>query len=113
MKKSGKKKPNKLIELFKKKPKHLPAEKETECLAECAEPPSEDLDTCVRQELESQGHSIRVMEIIHDEKYGKILKAYVDDTKRYIVGGKIITDQAIIDDLDNRHGRPVHERGIC
>ena len=48
----------------------------------------------------------------YDEKYGKVLDGYWNHNKVYIIGDEIVTNQAIIDYLDNRYGRPVKDRHI-
>ena len=52
------------------------------------------------------------MDEIIDEKYGRIWDAYYDHKSVYIIEGKIVEDRAIIDELDNKYGRPVEDRGI-
>ena len=59
-----------------------------------------------------RGRDMKILERIHDEKYGCVLWAYVDYAKEYIIDGEIVQDQAIIDYLDDHYGRPVAERHI-
>ncbi len=61
---------------------------------------------------EWNGRKLKVMEVIHDEKYGTVWDAYLDHRKVYIVNGKVVEDQRIIDDLDNKYGIPVNRRGV-
>lgn len=62
--------------------------------------------------IEMNGKRLKIMDEIIDEKYGRIWDAYYEDENVYIVEGKIIKEQAIIDELDNKYGRPVSERNI-
>ena len=59
-----------------------------------------------------EGKSVSVMQEIDDPKYGKVLLAYVDHIKAYIINGSIVTDREIIDYLDNNYGRPTWQRDI-
>ena len=58
------------------------------------------------------GRKVRVMEEIDDIKYGRVLWVYIDGVKEYIIKNSIVTDQAIIDYLDDHYGRPVRDRDI-
>lgn len=58
------------------------------------------------------GKELRIMDRITDEKYGCILDAYYDHEKVYIIGDKIVEDQSIIDELDDKYGIPVAQRNI-
>jgi len=58
------------------------------------------------------GREIRVMDEIHDKKYGLVLDVYIDHVKHYIIRGEVVTDQAVIDYLDDLYGIPVKYRGI-
>ena len=62
--------------------------------------------------IDFNGKKLKIMEEIEDEKYGRIWNAYYDGRKVYVVEGKIVEDRKIIDDLDNKYGRPVLERYI-
>ena len=62
--------------------------------------------------IEINGKTIQVMQEIEDEKYGHIWKAYYGDDKVYVVEGKIVEDYSVINELDNKYGRPVSERDI-
>lgn len=62
--------------------------------------------------IEINGKTIQVMQEIEDEKYGRIWKAYYGDDKVYVVEGKIVEDYSVINELDNKYGRPVSERDI-
>ena len=62
--------------------------------------------------VDFNGKQLKIMEEIVDEKYGRVWYAFYDHKKVWIVEGKIITDSQIIDDLDNKYGRPVSERYI-
>ena len=59
------------------------------------------------------GQKLKIMEEILDEKYGRVLWAYLDYVKVYIINGSVVTDRAVIDYLDDHYGRPVKDRGIC
>lgn len=50
---------------------------------------------------------LKIMEEIVDEKYGRIWKGYYDHKKVYMIEGKIVEEQQIIDELDNKYGTPV------
>ena len=52
------------------------------------------------------------MEEIDDIKYGRVLWVYIDGVKEYIIKNTVVTDQAIIDYLDDHYGRPVRDRDI-
>ena len=58
------------------------------------------------------GKILKVIREIEDEKYGRVWDAYYDHKKVYILEGKIIEEQGVIDDLDNKYGIPVEERGM-
>ena len=62
--------------------------------------------------IDWNGKKLKVMEEIVDEKYGRVWWAYLDYVKVYVVEGKIVEEQSIIDELDNKYGRPVAERDI-
>ncbi|MBQ7668346.1 MAG: hypothetical protein IJS47_03370 [Clostridia bacterium] len=64
------------------------------------------------KKVELNGLSMNVMEEIKDEKYGRIWVAYIEGTKKYVIEGKIEEKQDVIDELDNKYGRPVRERDI-
>ena len=61
------------------------------------------------------GKRLRIFRVIQDEDYGEIWDSYLDHCKVYILNGdtlEVVEDQATIDELDNRYGIPVNERGI-
>jgi len=62
--------------------------------------------------IDFYGKELKIMKEITDEKYGRVWNAYYDHEKVWIVEGKIIEDPEIIDDLDNKYGRPVSDRFI-
>lgn len=64
------------------------------------------------KETELNGKQLKIMEEINDEKYGRVWNAFYDHRKVYIVEGKIIESQEIIDELDNKYGVPVELRNI-
>ncbi len=64
------------------------------------------------KKVELNGLSMNVMEEIKDEKYGRIWVAYIDGNKKYVIEGRIEEAQEVIDELDNKYGRPVRERDI-
>ena len=49
---------------------------------------------------------------IKDEKYGQVLNVSLDYVKEYIIGDSVVTDQKVIDYLDDHYGRPVKWRSI-
>ncbi len=59
------------------------------------------------------GKELTVMREFEDQQYGTVWIAYLDDRKVYVVNGKIVENQDVIDDLDNKYGRPVSERYIA
>ena len=66
---------------------------------------------------ELNGKQLKIVKEMIDEKYGRVWLAYYDYKKVWIVEGKMIEgkteeEQEIIDDLDNKYGRPVRERDI-
>lgn len=62
--------------------------------------------------IEWNGKKLKIMDEFVDEKYGRVWNAYYDHKKVYIVEGKIVEEQSVIDELDNKYGRPVSERDI-
>ena len=61
------------------------------------------------------GKRLRIFRVIQDEDYGEIWDSYLDHQKVYILNGdtlQIVEDQSAIDELDNRYGIPVCERGL-
>ena len=62
--------------------------------------------------IELNGKQLKIMEEINDEKYGRVWYAFYDYQKVWIVEGKMIYEQKIIDELDNKYGRPVSERDM-
>lgn len=59
------------------------------------------------------GKTLKIFREINDKKYGTVWDGYLDRKKVYIIGGKtVVEDQATIDELDNKYGWPVCERGI-
>lgn len=62
--------------------------------------------------IEFNGKKLKIVEEIMDEKYGRIWDAYYDHKKVYIIDGKIVEEQVIIDYLDNKYGIPVSKRGV-
>lgn len=62
--------------------------------------------------IDWNGKKLKIMEEIVDAKYGRVWFAYLDYVKVYVVEGKVVEEQSIIDELDNKYGRPVSERDI-
>lgn len=62
--------------------------------------------------IEWNSKKLKIMDEIIDEKYGRIWNAYYDHEKVYVIEGKIIENQQIIDELDNKYGMPVSKRDI-
>ena len=62
--------------------------------------------------IDWNGEELTIMREITDKEYGRIWIAYLDYRKVYIVEGRIVEEQNIIDDLDNKYGIPVNERGL-
>jgi len=59
------------------------------------------------------GKTLKIFREINDKRYGTVWDGYLDRKKVYILGGKtVVEDQATIDELDNKYGWPVCERGI-
>lgn len=58
------------------------------------------------------GHNLKIFQEIRDEKYGQVLNVSLDYVKAYIIGDSVVTDQAVIDYLDDHYGRPVKWRNI-
>ena len=61
------------------------------------------------------GRTLKVFRVIEDKDYGVIWDGFLDHCKVYILNGdklEVVEDQATIDELDNRYGIPVHERGL-
>lgn len=57
-------------------------------------------------------HRLKVIQIIHDAEYGEVCSGYLNHKKVYIIDKKVVKDQKIIDDLDDKYWIPVKERGI-
>ncbi|MBQ9746529.1 MAG: hypothetical protein IJW21_06870 [Clostridia bacterium] len=56
---------------------------------------------------------LKIFREINDKKYGIIWDGYLNHKKVYILNGQtVVEDQAVIDELDNKYGWPVCERGI-
>ena len=62
--------------------------------------------------IDWNGKPLKIMEEIIDKKYGRVWFAYLDYVKVYVVEGKVVEEQSIIDELDNKYGRPVADRDI-
>lgn len=61
--------------------------------------------------IELNGLKLYIMAEYKDEKYGRVWRVYREEEKStYVVEGKLINDQEIIDELDNKYGIPVSER---
>lgn len=60
--------------------------------------------------IDFNGEKLKVMEEIIDEKYGRVWVTYIGYIKTYVVEGRIVEEQTIIDELDNKYGRPVSQR---
>ena len=58
------------------------------------------------------GPKLKIFQEIKDEKYGQVLNVSLDYVKEYIIGDSVVTDQAVIDYLDDHYGRPVKWRKI-
>jgi len=66
----------------------------------------------LRETLKWNGHNLSIFEEINDEKYGQVLWCYLDGAKAYVIGDSVVTDQKIIDYLDDHYGCPVKWRNI-
>jgi len=68
----------------------------------------------LRKPIPCEGKSLKVFEVINDPVYGRIYLTYHGFFKRYAYANtcSFITDQAIIDYLDNNYGRPANKRDI-
>ena len=64
------------------------------------------------RQFDWHGRELIVFREISDEKYGQVLIVALDSRKAYITGDSVVTDQAIIDYLDDRYGLPVKWRKI-
>ena len=62
--------------------------------------------------IEWNGKKLKIMREIDDPKYGRVWLAYLDYIKTYIVEGKIVEEQSVIDELDDKYDIPVDEREI-
>ncbi len=61
------------------------------------------------------GRKLKVFRIIKDKDYGEIWDGFLDHSKVYVLNGDrltVVEEQALIDELDNRYGIPVNERGL-
>lgn len=66
----------------------------------------------LRKSINWNGHTLKIFQEIKDEKYGKVLKGYLGYAKAYIIGDSVVTDQEVIDYLDDHYGIPVKWRNI-
>ena len=66
----------------------------------------------LRKSFEWKGHKLKIFDEIQDERYGQVLNVSLDYVKAYIIGDAVVTDQEIIDYLDDHYGRPVKWRNI-
>ena len=62
--------------------------------------------------FEWNGRELIVFREVNDEKYGQVLITALNSRKAYIIGDSVVTDQAIIDYLDDNYGLPVRWRKI-
>jgi hypothetical protein len=62
--------------------------------------------------LRWKGHRLKVFHVINDAQYGEIWHAYLDHQLVYIIDEKVVKEQKIIDELDDRYSIPVCERDI-
>ena len=58
------------------------------------------------------GYNLKIFRELRDEKYGQVLNVSLDYVKAYIIGDSVVTDQQVIDYLDDHYGRPVKWRDI-
>ena len=58
------------------------------------------------------GKNLKIFQEIKDDKYGQVLNVSLDYVKAYIIGDSVVTDQKVIDYLDDHYGRPVKWRNI-
>ena len=66
----------------------------------------------LRKSFNWNGHNLKIFEEIQDAKYGQVLNVSLDYVKAYIIGDSVVTDQEIIDYLDDHYDRPVKWRDI-
>ena len=66
----------------------------------------------LRKNIKWNGHDLIIYQEIQDEKYGQLLNVSLDYVKAYIIGDSVVTDQVVIDYLDDHYGRPVKWRDI-
>jgi hypothetical protein len=62
-----------------------------------------------------KGKKLKIFRVIQDQDYGEIWDGFLDHRKVYVLNGDTLTvveEQALIDELDNRYGIPVSERGL-
>ena len=62
--------------------------------------------------FELDGKIVKIVGEFMDEKYGRVWDAYYDHKSVYIVEGKVVEEQSIIDELDNKYGIAVSDRNI-
>ena len=58
------------------------------------------------------GHELIVFREVIDEKYGQVLIGALNSRKAYIIGDSAVTNQEVIDYLDDNYGLPVRWRKI-
>ena len=61
------------------------------------------------------GRTLKLIRVIQDKDYGEIWDGFLDHRKVYILNGdtlEVVEEQKHIDELDNRYGIPVNERGL-
>ena len=64
------------------------------------------------QPFDWNGRELTVFREVVDEKYGQVLIAAFGVEKVYVIGNSAVTDQAVIDYLDDNYGLPVRWRRI-
>lgn len=65
--------------------------------------------------LRWHGRTLKVFRIVNDKDFGEVWQGFLDHSRVYILKDedmKVVEDQALIDELDNRYGIPVAERNI-
>lgn len=64
------------------------------------------------QSFDWKGHNLKIFQEIRDEKYGQVLNVSLDYVKAYIISDCVVTNQEVIDYLDDHYGRPMKWRNI-
>lgn len=58
------------------------------------------------------GIDVKIMGEFSDPKYGQVLRVYMSDKKGFVIDGKLVKDEEIIKELNDKYGTPDYMRKI-